>query len=278
MEKQKKGSVHFYPSYSDIYDFIMLDITTFIPLIVQFDLEHIEFTIGKHILKQINGCPMGGFLSAHYAIITCAYYEYKFHSSLLSSSHIFTVRYMDDLLCIHTFDSSSIAARQQSFQTIQQLLNNCYDSSLELELTCNKNGNDRWFTYLDCTLSITNDIHHPTIILSPYMKNDHSIRTEHRQIFMNFQHWNSHSSSSVKKGVVKSTVLRLYRNSNHPTSFLFSIIQIYHELQLLHYPSYILLNTIKSCYQFYEIRLFHRTYQIIKAIHQIRPTQVDIRT
>jgi hypothetical protein len=157
---QSHGAVHWFPSYTELYDFIMIDITTLIPTIVQFDLANILFALGaKLILQQLIGCPMGGFLSAFYAIITCAYYESKFHSSLISNSHIFAARYMDDLICIHTIDSNSNEQRIRTYEQLELLIHQCYDSALELELTSSKDGHDKQLTYLDCQLIITNDFH-----------------------------------------------------------------------------------------------------------------------
>jgi hypothetical protein len=208
LEMQSHGAVHWFPSYTELYDFIMIDITTLIPTIVQFDLANILFSLGaKIILQQLIGAPMGGFLSAFYAIITCAYYESKFHSSLISNSHIFTGRYMDDLISIHTIDSNSNQQRIRTYEQLELLIHHCYDSSLELELTSSKDGHDKQLTYLDCQLIITNDKHRPTIILQPWMKNAESIRLFNKQIFIHFQHFDSYSPVSVKSGVIKSTYI-----------------------------------------------------------------------
>jgi hypothetical protein len=271
LDEYDQQIIHFYPTYSELNNLIMIDITTLIPLIIQFDLSHIHFSIGTIIyLQQICGAPMGGLLSQWYAIIVCVYNEYNFHISLTDSFRIFNVRYMDDLLSIIAYIKNSISSLQQSQQQLQSLLTTCYDSTLELEPTSSSNGFDRFFTYLDCTLSIIPTSTSNTIILSPYMKNSESVRIHHKQIFYNYQHWKSSSSASVKFGVIKSTILRLYRNSNNNLTFLFSIISLDHELTLLQYPSFVLLNTLKSCYHQSSQRLYARTYEILKIMHQLQ--------
>ncbi len=190
---------------------------------------------------------------------------------------------MDDLISIYAYIISSQSSLEKSQEQLHSLLTNCYDSSLELETTSSANGLDRHFTYLDCTLSIIPTSTSHTIILSPYMKNSESIRCHHKQIFYNYQHWKSYSQSSVKIGVIKSTVLRLYRNSNHNMTFVFSIVSLQRELQLLQYPSYVLLNILKSCYHQYQQSLYLRTYQILKIDHIIQsfkqqPSSIQIAT
>jgi len=265
--------IHFYPTYTEINKLIMIDITTLIPLIVQFDLSHIHFSIGTKVrLQQICGAPMGGLLSQWYAIIVCAYNEFNFHSSLHDSIKLtmFNVRYMDDLISIIAYIKNSILSLQQSQHHLQSLLTQCYDCNLELEPTSSSSGFDRHFTYLDCTLSIIPTETSNTIILSPYMKNSQSVRIHHKQIFYNYQHFKSSSPTSVKIGVIKSTILRLYRNSNNNMTFIFSIVSLYNELTLLQYPSYILLNTLKSCYHQSSQQLFARTYEILKIMNRIQ--------
>ncbi len=274
VEKRNKGIVHWYPYYGEHNEFVFIDITTFIPSIVQFDLAHIDFTLGILIFQQLIGCPMGGFLSAFYAIITCSHYESKFHTSLISNSHIFNARYMDDLLSIHTINSKSNKQRKRTHERIHALIHDCYDRALELELTSSLDGHDKQLTYLDCQLIITNDPRRdrPSIILQPLMKNSESIGILNKQIFVHFQHWNSYSPISVKYGVIKSTVLRYYRNSNQPNVFLNSMLQLQQELKILKYPSYILINTLKSCFHTYNIAIYQHSYQIMQAIDKYKQT------
>ncbi len=79
LDEHDKSIIHFYPTYSELHNLIMIDITTLIPLIVQFDLLHIDFTIGQQThLRQVCGVPIGGHLSAWYAIIVCAHNEYNY--------------------------------------------------------------------------------------------------------------------------------------------------------------------------------------------------------
>ncbi len=216
---------------------------------------------------------MGGYnyLSAWYAIISCAFNEFQFINVFnYTTSRIFccNARFMDDLISIIAFDKRSPSDYQQAVQYLYSLLTSCYDQQLVLELTSNSDGTDRQLTYLNYIItlpsvsdntcaSITNRVStSSSILLSPYIKNVDSVRINHTQTIFKFQHYHSYSAPSVKLGVIKSTVLTYYRTSNNPISFLYSIIHLYHELQLLSYPPYLLLNTIKSCYYMYQNNIF----------------------
>ena len=66
--------------------------------IIEYDMQHVIFTLGDIILQQINGIPMGGFISAPEAQLVCIYSEVSFHLTLgVDSAYISGSRYMDDL-------------------------------------------------------------------------------------------------------------------------------------------------------------------------------------
>ena len=66
--------------------------------IIQYDMNNVYFTLGDVLLRQINGIPMGGFISAPEAQLVCIYSEVQFHKSCgLDSRYISGTRYMDDL-------------------------------------------------------------------------------------------------------------------------------------------------------------------------------------
>jgi hypothetical protein len=183
---------------------------------------------------------------------------------------------MDDLFCIHTINSNSNQQRIRSQEQIQSLIYHCYDSALELELTSSQDGADKHLQYLDYDIRITNDFPHPTILLSPLMKNSQSIHDEQKQMFVHFQHWHSYSPALVKFGVIKSCVLRYFRNSNSDCAFINSMINLQDELFTLQYPSYVLINTIKSCFYTYQLPLYQIAYQIIQAINRYKKTKIQM--
>jgi hypothetical protein len=58
----------------DHYTFSLDDLI----LIVMYDLRNSYQSRGKDVFLQIYGCPIGGFLSAIYANVKCAYDEFLF--------------------------------------------------------------------------------------------------------------------------------------------------------------------------------------------------------
>lgn len=279
IDKHDRHNIHFFPSYNEDEQFIMFDITTLIPTVVQFDLNTIHFTVGNLIrLQQTIGAPMGGILSAYYAIVNCAHSESRFHSLLIPNSRIFGCRYMDDLLFLQAIDKYSKHQQQQAQQIIQRILHHCYDTSLELELTCSPDGHDRQFTYLDCILSITNESPCASIVVSPYLKNSSSIRFENKQTILHFQHWNSYSPSQVKYGVIKSTVLRYHRNSSNGKLFLQSILELQKELHVLQYPPSVLIQVLQSCYHMYQLEEYRKAIHFLQAIQTSTSTQLQSAT
>ena len=67
--------------------------------IVTFDLNTSYQTRGKDVLHQTHGCPIGGFLSAIYANVKCAYDEFKFLREIKHlKKRVYGIRQMDDLI------------------------------------------------------------------------------------------------------------------------------------------------------------------------------------
>lgn len=79
------------------------------------------------------------------------------------------------------------------------------------------------------------------------MKNYDSIITSHEQLIYKYQHWLSFSPIQSKRGVIKSTILRYYRNSSDQQSFFESIIKLDAELSYLQYPNSIIPTMLISC-------------------------------
>ena len=74
-------------------------------LAVEFDLAHNYCRVGDKILEQIEGCPIGGLLSALYANIYCAYDERIFMKRWEHvADHYYAIRQMDDMLMVIRWD------------------------------------------------------------------------------------------------------------------------------------------------------------------------------
>lgn len=98
--KYKDKKIQAHPGPDTTHNTINFNINTIID-IVCFALEHAYFVIGKHIIKQIEGLPMGDPISAPLALIYVAYDEHAFllHKDILPPNIVLIVyRYADDII------------------------------------------------------------------------------------------------------------------------------------------------------------------------------------
>ena len=103
-------------------------------MFAQFDLDNVFFTLGKNILKQIIGIPMGSPLSPSLAIIICAYSEHKFLTSIHSFKYFTAVRYMDDVHACIIITPFSQEQTEKCLLIIKDM-ENIYPETLTLEKT-----------------------------------------------------------------------------------------------------------------------------------------------
>lgn len=72
---------------------------------VNYDLAHNFCMVGGTVYEQVNGCPIGGLLSAFYANVYCAHDEQAF---LRKWEHLrqsfYAIRQMDDLIFVIVMD------------------------------------------------------------------------------------------------------------------------------------------------------------------------------
>ena len=80
-------------NYNEVCEFLFRDLLD----IIDFDLKNVIFTVGVHIRQQNVEAPIGGILSAVYAILTCALAEHNWVCSIGTDLHFLSsVRYVDD--------------------------------------------------------------------------------------------------------------------------------------------------------------------------------------
>ncbi|HXT84579.1 MAG TPA: hypothetical protein VN704_09685, partial [Verrucomicrobiae bacterium] len=252
---------------------------------IEFDLNNVYFKCASVILKQEHGIPMGGISSGPYANITCIYYEYMYFQSLTSNIVIDSIlngsRYMDDLIAIASFCVNDSHTCNQSLTLIEQLCNS-YDENLELEEQQSENGT---FIYLEALIKTLND----KIIIKPYMKNFPFIIENHKQKFLNIQHYYSYTPLKTKFGVIISTLIRLERNSSSYLILRHSVFKLYFELSILSYPFKFLLKAIYHIYlknkqsmtslkwKFLHEDLFRYRYSIKQLLSLMQPKLVAFR-
>lgn len=97
--------------------------------IVTLELESCYFKLGTVLLQQEIGIPMGSSASPPLAILTCAFGEYMWSSSVRTKRIFYGLRYVDDRITI------DIRKKGQPSNThLLEGASKCYDSRLKLEL------------------------------------------------------------------------------------------------------------------------------------------------
>jgi hypothetical protein len=76
-------------------------------MLMNLDLDHSHFTMGNSIWVQVEGCPIGGFLSTGLALTKCIHDEFRYLTSLGNSSQrIRGIRQVDDLLLMIQYNAN----------------------------------------------------------------------------------------------------------------------------------------------------------------------------
>jgi hypothetical protein len=94
---------------------------------VEFDLAHNYCGVGKTVLEQVGGCPIGGLLSAIYANIYCAHDERAFRKRWEGAEHLYyAMRQMDDGLLVIRIDEGDEEQREIGLALREDARTNLY--------------------------------------------------------------------------------------------------------------------------------------------------------
>jgi hypothetical protein len=265
-DRKKKGTSGY--GRCDIEGYINIPLHI-INTIILFDLSNIYYTLGEIVMQQVNGGPMGGFLTPIYAITTCAYHEYIFINNLLDKRFLCAMRYMDDVfLCIsynkyikHDIDYA-LALRDKYIQT-------CYDKRLQLELqppVYDPILHQHKFAFLENYIHVQGKY----LYMIPNRKNWPYLTQQHspQQHYYKLQHYTSYSNKQTKLGSIISTITRLYMNSSHPSLFVSTSIQLYAELLFLSYPHQIIIRAYTKLYNKTFMNIYQYIISILNHIHR----------
>ena len=86
-------------------------------------LEFTYSTVGQNILKQKQGCPIGGILSSFYANLYCAKQEYDYitKNSLDRKDRIYGIRQVDDLVMWVAFDRTRGSSQTEAEEILREM-------------------------------------------------------------------------------------------------------------------------------------------------------------
>lgn len=293
MEQRAHGEVHWSPCYvegrsADTYVRVEVDV---LGDLIRFDLSHIYFTLGDLLLQQHRGAPMGGYVSATYAIVACTYDEYRFHATLPANIRLFARRYIDDLLTIIAVPTGVIGSSdpvkcsssahyafqlQQAHDTMHRLQHECYHPSLQLDAQvpdANTTDEIEW-QFLDSVVHVESAerTSRPYLHTTPLNKNWAHLLTTGEQRIIKYQHWFSFSSVTSKLGVLKSALLRLHHSSTHSLHFCIAVLQLRAELvDRLSYPRWAIRRALASCFSSTQHPAFHHALHWLEWKDHIYP-------
>jgi hypothetical protein len=225
--------------------------------IIEYDMNNVIFTLGDVLLRQINGIPMGGFISAPEAQLVCIYSEVQFHAGLgVDAKYISGCRYMDDLSVyisyIHNNYESMLRVRR-----VVHLLNHTYDESLTLEVqTANI---DQTYSYLESRIGIVGG----QLSIEPNHKNYEHLLKHGKQKLFKLQRFDSFSNTKTKTAMVVGTLYRLDNNSTDECTLHKSVLKLWFELKSLKYPKKVLIQALR---QIFHKKHDHKWMNMIKSL------------
>ena len=198
--------------------------------IVHFDLNTAYSTVGKTILKQKHGCPIGGILSSFYANIYCAWREYFFIKQHEQNGihRIYGIRQVDDLIMWVSYDNRSPDSEAEAEAIITELLNTetkqskVYRDGLTLTeetVTTRRKQTTRLFKTDFAGTIIEGDLNAKAFTTQTLNKNWHTVRLLNRQRFQKLPHYESYIHPRVKRAMIVGMMIRL--DTQNSTEHLF---------------------------------------------------------
>jgi len=169
---------------------------------VDFDLNNACFSLGKIVLRQMIGIPMGSPISPSLAILSCARQEHFVKQSLGSDvRYIHGMRYIDDSWIALIYPRDSMA---RMFQLRQKYFE-CYNPALKVEIE----GKGERVKFLDKWI-IWNG---KKFIQQHRGKNWESMMEDGKRKFFNVIPVESYNSMTQKKGLIMGILSRVNSNS-----------------------------------------------------------------
>ena len=192
--------------------FMQMDIKT-LQTILMFDIKNIYFKLGKDMVQQIEGVPMGSPASPALAVAVCMQAEHKFLSTLDATQRkqIVGFRYVDDLL---TFVSPN-------FDT--KVLHDMYPNPLQLEEEAIHNNA---FRFLQTFTTIRNG----TLDIQFYHKNTHR-QAQSQTLLKNVVPFDSHWPTHIHTGRVLGALHSIAHHVNSNASVVKGTMELMHEFK-----------------------------------------------
>lgn len=204
--------------------------------IAKFDLNNAVFTAGNTVLKQTVGIPMGSPISPILAILVCARCENKYIQSNPDVT-IMGTRYVDDGYWLTSYDP--IDSETKGLQTLSKTTSECYHKDLVVEI-----DPSLWeINMLESTIFRSNI--DTSLTLRFNHKNKQQLIERGTQKFVKYQHFDTFSANSAKRGVLISSLMRIRNACSTETEFLKALPSVFLEWKLLKYPVSMVIRAVK---------------------------------
>jgi hypothetical protein len=206
--------------------------------IIEFDLSNIVFTVGNIALKQNNGAPIGGFISAFYGNVVCARAEYQYCQSLGCDRRLLAARRcQDDLFAVAVADASdpiSLAKARAIQLDFEQ--NRVYKDGLSVKPVPIEGGSAKF-------VGTAVDIGNRSLFCTSHNRNWPALLAG-VQPYPRFHHWLSYVPRSVKLGVLIGAIRRTRRLCSFDSFAVLELSKLLMEFSILGYPDSILLEAL----------------------------------
>ena len=228
--------------------------------IIHFDLNTTYSTVGKTILEQKHGCPIGGILSCFYANIYCAWREYIFMKKHEENGkhRIYGIRQVDDLIMWVSYEKGNKHSEKQADNIIKELLNTdtkaseVYKDGLTLteeEITTKIQKGKRTFRTEFAGTIIKGEMTAENFTTQTLNKNWYTIRLLNKQRFPKLPHYTSYIHSRVKKAVITGMMIRLDTQNSNEKLFKKHFARSILELRSISYTESFISNALSTLHK-----------------------------
>jgi hypothetical protein len=140
-------------------------------------------------------------------------------------------RYVDDALFATTYTPHDDADYAAAVERLKHVAGHCHHENLIVELDDDLTN----IKMLESILHVQRDVLN-NVTASFQHKNKNALMETGKQVFLKFQHFESYSPLSAKRGVMISTLIRMQSACSSPDLFLKTIPSVFLEWKLLKYP------------------------------------------
>jgi hypothetical protein len=187
---------------------------------VSFDLAHNYCGVGKIVLEQAGGCPIGGLCSAAYANIYCAYDERAFDKKWkIAARWYYAARQMDDTLLVMRVDEEDEEQREMMTELMEDA-RNLYTGGPESEV---EDKIDWLGKKVRVWAGLQLRVGEQGVICKAHNKNEESILMHEVQRYPRYTQGYSYQGDQMRVGLMQGNARRLRTQDMLDEDFLYDL-------------------------------------------------------